>query len=387
MFEQIVRFQAKQHPNRPAVITPHGVTSFRSLHADVQRFAQRLRTAVAPGSVAAIALDRSYRHVVAAAALAQLGVTFVSVGLSSRREVLQLVGPDLVLWDPEAGPAPDRALVVDASWSRSPVPEPPAPLRPLAPAGPVAIQLSAGAAGEARKIAYAREQFDARLFSFASAIEVGPDSRVLSLMGLNTAVGAFAPWAAWMWGGAWVSGIQLLLEPARPRRVKPNLLIATPDQLRALPPRLASAAEPMPWLSIWCSSGALAPAASAEVRRRLTPRLHRAYGSPEAGPTAGAMAADLEAREGAVGYPYPWAEVTIVDDEGRVLPAGSVGRVRIRTPGMIRGYLGDAASSRAGFNGGWFLPGDLGSLGADGLLTLTGRATDLLNVGDAKVAV
>ena len=59
------------------------------------------------------------------------------------------------------------------------------------------------------------------------------------------------------------------------------------------------------------------------------------------------------------------------------------GLVRYRTPGMVDGYLVDDVLEP--LPDGWFTPGDLGTLDADGQLTLAGRESELFNLGGVKI--
>ncbi|MGC4808262.1 amino acid adenylation domain-containing protein [Micromonospora sp. DT233] len=81
----------------------------------------------------------------------------------------------------------------------------------------------------------------------------------------------------------------------------------------------------------------------------------------------------------AVGRPAPGATLRIVDADGAVVPEGRVGRVQIRSAARVTpGYLGDPEATRAAFpDGDWLETGDRGYL-RDGVLTITGRAKDLL---------
>ncbi len=233
---------------------------------------------------------------------------------------------------------------------------------------------------------FRRGQIDDRYQAFADALQVGPGDRVLSLMGLDTAGGSGAQVVAWMWGGAWVSSPKLLFGvPGRPE-LRPNLLIASPEQLRSVVASLPDDHKPDPDLNIWTVGSALPATVSEAVRSRLSPRLHLSYGSTEAGSIAGAMAADLQDREGATGYAYPWAEIEIVGEDGSVLPAGELGEIRVRSPGMATAYLDDEETSQTCFRDGWFHPGDLGTLDRNGLLTVSGRIGELINIGGVKIA-
>jgi acyl-coenzyme A synthetase/AMP-(fatty) acid ligase len=48
-------------------------------------------------------------------------------------------------------------------------------------------------------------------------------------------------------------------------------------------------------------------------------------------------------------------------------------------------YEGNEKATAERFRGGWFYPGDIGALDADGRLTYRGRADDVINFGGAKI--
>ncbi|OBA73268.1 acyl-CoA synthetase [Mycobacterium sp. 1554424.7] len=79
-------------------------------------------------------------------------------------------------------------------------------------------------------------------------------------------------------------------------------------------------------------------------------------------------------------------EIRIAGPDGRPLPAESVGEVWLHGPTVVRGYLGDPAITAANFTDGWLRTGDLGSLSADGDLTIRGRIKELINRGGEKIS-
>jgi long-chain acyl-CoA synthetase len=50
----------------------------------------------------------------------------------------------------------------------------------------------------------------------------------------------------------------------------------------------------------------------------------------------------------------PGVEVEIIDEEENLLPWGSAGRLRVKSPGSIDGYLDDPAETARAFRDGWF---------------------------------
>jgi len=88
-----------------------------------------------------------------------------------------------------------------------------------------------------------------------------------------------------------------------------------------------------------------------------------------------------EAADGAelasLGLPLPGFELQLRTPERAPLPEGRVGRLWIRGPSLMDGYLGRPEATAATFDGGWLDTGDLGFLW-EGELYLTGRAKDVL---------
>ena len=87
---------------------------------------------------------------------------------------------------------------------------------------------------------------------------------------------------------------------------------------------------------------------------------------------------------GSVGVPTG-AEVRIVDQAGRDLPAGQPGEVAVRGPGLTPGYLGDPEANAESFFDGWFRTGDRGLL-EDGHLRLEGRIKELIIRGGENIS-
>ncbi|KAA3614492.1 MAG: hypothetical protein DWQ01_01965 [Planctomycetota bacterium] len=80
----------------------------------------------------------------------------------------------------------------------------------------------------------------------------------------------------------------------------------------------------------------------------------------------------------ACGSPLPGMELKIADQDGTPLPERSIGRVFLKGPSMLRGYLLDGQYHDC--LGQWLDTEDLGYL-ADGHLFLTGRVRDLIIKG------
>jgi fatty-acyl-CoA synthase len=79
----------------------------------------------------------------------------------------------------------------------------------------------------------------------------------------------------------------------------------------------------------------------------------------------------------ALGRPLPDFSLRIVDQDGRRLADERVGRLLVRGPSLMEGYLDQPEETAAVLRDGWLDTGDLGFL-HDGVLFLTGRAKDVL---------
>ena len=85
---------------------------------------------------------------------------------------------------------------------------------------------------------------------------------------------------------------------------------------------------------------------------------------------------EAHARPGATGTPVPGYTACIMDDEGRALPAGEVGRLAVIGPTGCR-YLADARQTQY-VRDGWNYTGDAYRLDADGYFHYQARTDDMI---------
>ena len=107
------------------------------------------------------------------------------------------------------------------------------------------------------------------------------------------------------------------------------------------------------------------------------------YGMSEGGTVAGNHHAAR--RIGSVGNPGMAQNLTIVDEDGRVLPTGEEGEIEIGGPQNAYGYLMEDGSVER-VAGKRLSTGDIGYLDEDGYLYVTGRAKDIVIRGGVNIA-
>jgi malonyl-CoA/methylmalonyl-CoA synthetase len=122
-----------------------------------------------------------------------------------------------------------------------------------------------------------------------------------------------------------------------------------------------------------------------EFERRSGHRILERYGMTETGMLT-SNPLEGERRAGSVGPPLPGTEVRVVDDEGRPCPPDVAGHVQVRGPNVFPGYWRMPERNRDEFTpDGFFRTGDMGSLSADGYLSIAGRSKDLIITGGYNV--
>ena len=88
----------------------------------------------------------------------------------------------------------------------------------------------------------------------------------------------------------------------------------------------------------------------------------------------------------AIGRPAPGVEVRIADEHGDGMPVNEAGEIWIRGPHVMQGYWQDRERSAAALVNGWLRTGDFGHSDEQGRLYLTGRRSDMINVGGRKLS-
>lgn len=79
------------------------------------------------------------------------------------------------------------------------------------------------------------------------------------------------------------------------------------------------------------------------------------------------------------------SEIQVINVDGAQVAPGERGVVRLRNPYMVSSYLNDPQSSAEAFRDGWFYPGDVALVEADGRLRIADRADHVMNIMGSKI--
>lgn len=386
MFDEFVRFGARTRPYHPAISNGAAHISYRHLDREVDKVGSALWAGgvTGMGSVIGVAARDGYRHALLTLACARLGLGTTSLLPGMAVPMAALAGAEAMLADdPALGAGRDRAgMTVDGDWFQAALTADHEPLPPPPPRDWDAIarvQLSSGTTGMPKAVALTWAEQERRA---ATALSLhGMAARTLSLIGPES--GGFASWTStWRSLGTVLVGPPDLAQLAQLLPVlAPRTLVASPVQiaalLAALPPDYASVMEPM---IVAVAGGRVSRRVREQLAVRMGATVAPAYASTEAGTVAAGLNGQLS-HEGDVGYLMPGITVEIVDADDRPLAPGEPGLLRIAGRSVVAGYRDGPGEA---FRGGWFYPGDLGSLAPDGCLRILGRADEIINVGGEK---
>jgi long-chain acyl-CoA synthetase len=140
-----------------------------------------------------------------------------------------------------------------------------------------------------------------------------------------------------------------------------------------------------------------APMYVSDLERALElfgPKLYQLYGQGESPMTITGLdkAAHADrnhprylARLASAGVARTGVAVRVFGEDGRELPPGEVGEIVTKSDCVMKGYWKNPEANAKALRDGWLWTGDLGSMDADGLLTIKDRSKDMIISGGSNI--
>jgi long-chain acyl-CoA synthetase len=118
------------------------------------------------------------------------------------------------------------------------------------------------------------------------------------------------------------------------------------------------------------------------------PRLFQLFGQGEAPMTITGLPQIFHEKKQhleSCGLARTGCEVKIVGDNDNELPAGELGEIVTRSDCVMKGYWNNPEATARALRGGWLHTGDVGSMDAEGFLTIKDRSKDMIISGGANI--
>lgn len=384
----LLQFYAHKTPDKAAIRWGSHSCTFAQLHEHLNLCTAALHRklpALASGQVVAVSSEDFLWQWVSLLALEQLGLCSMSVLPSEVNPafVQQFSVGALIAPEKQVLPVPVIVVNAQALQESHKAPDQPAPGQDRAQQTALRMLRTSGTTGEAKRIVLDRRMWNGWTERWQWFCHYGAASVCLIQHPFSIG-GIYATATACLRAGGTVvkRDGRAFFQALQDFGVSHATVL--PMDLNAILQTSLQRPEPPQKIMLTAFGGVLPADMVAECLRRFAHLVADMYGTNEVGFIGAQIAALGDRAEPGIAL-FPGVEIAIVNDEGQTLPAGEVGHIKVRTPHMAVRYEGDPGATGAHFLSGWFWPGDLGRMRAQGRLELTGRNDDLINIGGMKV--
>ncbi len=400
---------ARQHPDRPALaVGTRVVASYAGFAESVARLAAGLSRQLGPGARVGLVMKNCPEYAVAMFACWHAGLVAVPINAKLHPKELEYIlghsGCRLCFATPELYPAlaglavPDLADAVEvgsAAWNALFA----APIEVATRSADDAAWLfyTSGTTGRPKGVTLTTRNLMAALLNyFADVDAITPGDAIIHAAPMSHGSGFYMlPHVAH--GGLNVTPESGGFEPAEVfellRAHRGVTMFAAPTMVKRLVDHRDGGAVPG-LKTIVYGGGPMYVADCQAARERFGNVLVQIYGQgespmtitclPRADHADTAHPRHLE-RLASVGPAFTGVEVRVAGADDEALPAGEIGEVLVRGDTVMAGYWDNPAATADTLRNGWLHTGDVGSLDADGYLTLKDRSKDVIISGGSNI--
>jgi long-chain acyl-CoA synthetase len=122
-----------------------------------------------------------------------------------------------------------------------------------------------------------------------------------------------------------------------------------------------------------------------EFEEKFKIPLIEGYGLSEASPVVSKNPLKGAHKIGSIGIPIANVEMSIQDDNGKILGPNETGEICVRGGNVMQGYWNQPEETKKAFRNDWLLTGDIGHRDSDGYYFITDRKKDMLIVNGINV--
>jgi long-chain acyl-CoA synthetase len=381
------------YPTKPAVRRGEDVWSYEQLVSRIEEMRRWLSVAVAHGPILFVPRNTPASLAFLLAAMGSGKVPLLADPAWSAKELEGIVrrcAVRAIAWD---GPCTESAAWVGPPFlyegiALYPIRMPESEFASTALREDTVLgRFTSGTSGFAQCLQFRASAVLAAASSWRKAAGLSENDRVLCLATLNNGL-AFntSLLSLLLTGGTLVfhSGPLLASSVARTlSAVRPTVLVAFPLVYEMLADRKDKRLDATGLRLAVSSAAPLPPAVRDWWRENTNLTICDYYGLAEVGPCTFNDGSVLDS----VGVPLPGVSVRVTAEDGSVLPAGAVGRIRVQTQSMASDYLecsGNVFADNLDEHG-CYVTRDLGLVTPRGHLVLHGRLGRLINMAGRKI--
>ena len=122
-----------------------------------------------------------------------------------------------------------------------------------------------------------------------------------------------------------------------------------------------------------------------KFEERFQVKIYEGYGLTECSPVCVENPFGKKTKPGSIGIPIPGFEARVVSPYRADVPAGEVGELIVKGPGVMKGYLNRPDATTDAVVDGWLHTGDMARMDAEGYITIVDRKKDMIIRGGYNV--